>query len=42
MSFIGGRPGDEHSKLGGIFMRLVVVSNRLPFTVSFQDGTPVG
>ena len=23
-----------------IFMRLVVVSNRLPFTVSFQEGTP--
>jgi len=25
--------------IGGI-MRLVVVSNRLPFTVSLKDGTP--
>ncbi len=23
-----------------IFMRLVVVSNRLPFTASFQEGSP--
>ncbi|HXA45912.1 MAG TPA: bifunctional alpha,alpha-trehalose-phosphate synthase (UDP-forming)/trehalose-phosphatase [Candidatus Angelobacter sp.] len=40
MSCIGGRPGDEPGQWGNIVMRLVVVSNRLPFTVSFQDGTP--
>jgi trehalose 6-phosphate synthase/phosphatase len=40
MSCIGSRPGDAPGKWGNIFMRLVVVSNRLPFTVSFQDGTP--
>jgi hypothetical protein len=40
LNFPDGGLEQSRQKAGIDIMRLVVVSNRLPFTVSFHEGTP--